>query len=94
MKVRVEYECTPIRHIAVECPHCKKWFHARDIFNGDALKNLRYSYEIHFASFTCPVCNNTFGFTDGMKEENIEIEEVGTAEECYSGCLVKKEIWE
>ena len=42
MNVRVEYESTPIRHIAVQCPYCSKWFNGRDIFNGDWFKNLRY----------------------------------------------------
>lgn len=29
--VRVEYEPLPIRHIAVQCPECKNWFHGMDM---------------------------------------------------------------
>lgn len=30
MKIRVEYEATPIRHIAAQCPKCERRFDARD----------------------------------------------------------------
>lgn len=31
MKIRVEYEPIPIRHIAVQCDNCFKWFDGREI---------------------------------------------------------------
>jgi hypothetical protein len=30
-KVRIEYDRIPIRHVAVQCPACEKWFHGNDI---------------------------------------------------------------
>ena len=33
--VRVEYESTPIRHIAVQCPKCGKWFKGWDIVQDE-----------------------------------------------------------
>ena len=33
--VRVEYEPLPIRHIAVQCPNCKKWFRGWEITEDD-----------------------------------------------------------
>lgn len=94
MKVRVEYESTPIRHIAVECPNCNNWFHARDILDGDWIEDLRYDYQIEFATFVCPVCRNVFGYVDTYNRENVEIKEVGSSEECYKDCLSKREVWE
>lgn len=92
MNVRVEYDPTPIRHIAVQCPHCNKWFNGRDIVDGDWMDNLMYSYQIHFAKFTCPVCGLKFG---GMCKEGdgADIEEASYPE-IYDGCLEKKTVWE
>jgi hypothetical protein len=91
MNVRVEYESTPIRHIAVQCPHCNKWFDGRDIFNGDWLKGLRYSYEINWATFTCPLCETEFGGLQHNDKPNI----VETSyPEVYKDCLQRKEVWE
>ena len=33
--VKVEYDMMPIRHIAVECPKCKKWFKGWQITEND-----------------------------------------------------------
>ena len=92
MNVRVVYDSAPIRHIAVECPVCKKWFYGRDIADSD----LFYDYEINFATFTCPKCEATFARKDKWVDINVEIniKEVDSAEECYDGCLQKKEVWE
>ena len=87
MNVRVEYESTPIRHIAVQCPHCNRWFNGRDIFNVDWFKNLRYSYEINWATFTCPVCETEFG--GRQNAENVSIKETSYPE-VYENCLQKK----
>lgn len=93
MNVRVEYESTPIRHIAVQCPKCQKWFCGWDIVKGErAFDNLRYEHDIRWVEFECPVCGEEFG---GMhNREQIIIQEVGSAEECYKNCLNKKEVWE
>ena len=85
--VRVEYESTPIRHIAVQCPNCKKWFRGWEITEDD----LRYDYEIDFAVFNCPVCETEFGGLQHTDKPNIE--EVGHPA-VYDGCLQKKEVWQ
>lgn len=84
--VRVEYDPAPIRHIAVQCPECKKWFRGREISKDF----FRYDYEINFMEFNCPICGEKFG---GIGYENPIIEEVGHPE-IYDGCLERKEIWE
>ena len=94
MNVRVEYESTPIRHIAVQCPKCEKWFNGRDIINGDWLRDLRYSYQIFYAQFECPVCGKIFGGDECRDFSNVKIQEVGSSEECYKDCLQRKEVWE
>lgn len=93
MNVRVEYESTPIRHIAVQCPKCNKWFNGRDIFNGDWLQDLRYSYQIFFAQFECPMCGKIFGGDECRDFSNVNIEETSYPE-VYKDCLHKKEVWE
>ena len=91
--VRVEYECTPIRHIAVQCPKCKKWFHGTDITHDD----LRYSYQIDMANYRCPVCDIKFGYDNKRspfsEKDKPCIEEVSYPE-VYDGCLTQKVIWE
>ena len=93
MNVRVEYESTPIRHIAVQCPKCNKWFNGRDIINVDWLKDLRYSYQIFFAQFECPVCGKIFGGDECRDFSNVNIEETSYPE-VYKDCLQRKEVWE
>lgn len=94
MNVRVEYESVPIRHIAVQCPKCGKWFNGRDIVNGDWFQDLMYSYQIYYAQFECPVCGKIFGGDECRDLSNVRIQEVGSSEECYKDCLQRKEVWE
>lgn len=90
MNVRVEYEATPIRHIAVQCPKCERWFYGEDIIKGN-FYDLRFSYQIHFATFKCPICGAEFG---GIEDKNkVHIEE-SSYPEVYDKCLTRKEIWE
>jgi hypothetical protein len=89
MNIRVEYDPTPIRHIAVQCPDCKKWFYGWDIIDGE-FDDLRWSYQICIATFKCPICGAEFG---GIHNKNkVHIEEVSYPE-VYEGCLTRKEIW-
>lgn len=91
--VRVEYECAPIRHIAVQCPRCEKWFYGSDITNDE----LSYEYQIDMAHFTCPVCENKFGRKHEWNAYTAlnkpHIEEVSYPE-VYDGCLKRKVVWE
>lgn len=84
--VRVEYDITPIRHIAVQCPKCEKWFRGRDITES----NLTDSCDVSWAVFTCPVCGEEFGGRQHADKPNIE--EVDYPK-VYDGCLQKKEVW-
>lgn len=81
MKARIDYDPTPIRHIAVQCPHCEKWFEGRDITKD----SLQFEYQLRFATFHCPVCGETF---DG----DVEVEEV-MYPDVYKDCLKKKVTW-
>lgn len=92
MNVRVEFDPAPIRHIAVQCPKCEKWFNGWEAMRGKAFRDLRYDIDINYIVFKCPVCETEFG---GIQNgEKISIQEVGSAEECYKDCLHKKEVWE
>lgn len=93
MNVRVEYESTPIRHIAVQCPKCEKWFNGRDIINGDWLRDLMYDYQIYYAQFECPVCGKIFGADAYNNYASLNIKECESSE-VYKDCLQKKEVWE
>ena len=90
MKIRVEYEATPIRHIAAQCPKCERWFDARDITSD----KLNYDYEIRFAQFVCPVCGKVFGGDEFRDFENVQIEECASSTDVYKNCLRKREVWE
>ena len=91
---RIEYGSAPIRHIAVQCPHCGRWFHGSDITEN----SLLYDYEIKMAEFKCPVCDTKFSC---YNSHNYDVEvcdahaaECWSAEEVYAGCLTRKEVWE
>lgn len=90
MNVRVEYEATPIRHIAVQCDKCGKWFDGRDI----ADKEIHYEYDIYSTSFICPICDHFFGADAYRGYSNVKIKECDSASEVYDGILRKKEVWE
>lgn len=91
---RVEFEPRQIRHIAVQCPYCHKWFYGHEISHDD----LRFEYEIEFAKFYCPICDRDFSvyeYNDNPYAERNKkhIENYGYPE-VYNDCLRKKEVWE
>jgi len=91
MNVRVEYHPTPIRHIAVQCPECEKWFVGQHITDD----KLVYDNQIFNAQFECPICGEIFGgkfLENGM--ENLHVEKCSSIHEVYHECYLKKEIWE
>lgn len=85
-KVRIEYERIPIRHVAVQCPSCEKWFHGNDITST----NLVYEEDVKYAEFQCPLCGKEFG---GIQNIDIPDIEKKCYPEVYEGCLEKKEVW-
>ena len=89
MNVRIEYDPTPIRHIAVQCPKCEKWFHGRDITKD----KLQYECDVYYAQFECPICGKIFGADMYTDWDKVHIEEVPYPN-VYKDCLEKKEVWE
>lgn len=90
--VKVEYDMMPIRHIAVECPKCKKWFKGWQITEND----LSEHNDIYNAAFTCPLCGEEFGHIMplyGGEEWEVNIKESGYPD-IYKDCLEKKYTWE
>ena len=92
---RVEYDSIPIRHLAVECPGCNKWFVANEIVKDEI---IRYEHEIEFARFECPICHKQFSVYDpeqnayrSLNKANIEKVEYPVI---YFGCGKTVETWE
>lgn len=84
-KVKVEYECNPVRNIAIECPKCKKWFRKLDVTNDD----IYYAYQIINASYKCPICGEEFNATDNA----LCIVECFDGKEVYKDCVEKVVLW-
>ena len=89
MKVRIEYEAIPIRHIAVQCPNCERRFNGREITKD----SLTYDAYIYNAKFVCPVCGDHFAAKDSRGIPDVDITECDSATDVYDGCLTKTEIW-
>lgn len=94
INVRVEFDPAPIRHLAVQCPYCNKWFRGYDIADGE----LRYSYQLRFANYHCPLCNKDFSEykpnRDPFDEKMVLKIEEAPYEDIYKDCLTKKTTWE
>lgn len=88
MNVRVEYECTPIRHIAVQCPICGRWFNGRDITKDE----LNYDYQLYYTQFHCPICNTFFMADSDNDYAGLIVEEMSYPE-IYKDCCKRKEVW-
>ncbi|SEU09465.1 hypothetical protein SAMN05443270_3095 [Lacrimispora sphenoides] len=84
VKIKVEFEAIPIRHMAVQCSDCKNWFHGNDIYKD----GCSYKHDIFWNECECPKCGNRF-----IVSENSDL---GSANfpEFYKECLQKKEVWE
>lgn len=89
MNIRVEYDCRPIKHIAVQCPKCERWFDGRDITENQ----LDYERQIAHALFTCPICGKIFCGDWNIGYEDVHVEEMGYSA-VYKDCIKKKEVWE
>lgn len=81
--VRVDYESTPIRHVAVECPSCNEWYAGNDISDI----SISDSYHLSTAKFTCPDCNIEFKTGLDTKYD----EKMGSA--IYEGVKRKQVMW-
>ena len=85
VNIKVEYEATPIRHLAVQCPDCNNWFRGSDITKERCI----YASELRGAECHCPKCGSEF---KTAYESNIE--ENSEFPEFYDKCLRKKVTWE
>lgn len=86
MKVRAGFNKleTPVVDISVQCPKCVRWFKGRSITEYD----IYYKRDIMLAVFSCESCGHSFtGCGLGDESEDVQIEEVSSADECYDGCL-------
>ena len=90
MKVKIMYDPAPIRHIAVQCPDCGRWFNGRDISD----KDITYDYDLHIAQFKCPVCGKIFGSDAYSNHSNTRIEECDDHNDVYKDIYQKVERWE
>lgn len=89
LNIRIEYEPTTIRHIAVQCPFCERWFKGKDITDD----RLHYEHDINYARFLCPICNKNFTADREYMDVDINVEEADYPN-VYKDCLQKKEVWE
>lgn len=89
MNVRIMYEPAPIRHIAVQCPNCNKWFNGRDI----ASRRFSTDYELVSTHFTCPMCGAVFGPDADGGYMHLNIEEHHNYREVYEDIYEKAEDW-
>lgn len=83
--IKVEYESTPIRHLAVQCPKCNNWFKGFNIIK----KDCRYGDELLGSECECPKCGNKFRI-----DYKSHVEESGDFPEFYDKCLRQKITWE
>lgn len=85
VNMKVEYDSTPIRHIAVQCPDCGNWFFGHDIFKCDC----QYEHQLRGAECHCPKCGSDF-----KVDYESNIEESNEFPEFYDKCLREKITWE
>ena len=85
VNVKVEFDPTPIRHIAIQCPDCGKWFTQYDICKNA----VNYKHDLdRFSECECPICGSSFNLG------NIDIDQNVDFPEFYKNCMKKKEVWE
>lgn len=84
VKIKVEFESTPIRHLAVQCPDCKNWFYGVDIYE----EWCSYKSDIFWNECKCPKCGSRFKVSENSKLDSANFPEF------YKECLQKKEVWE
>ena len=84
VKVKFETESTPIRHLAIQCPYCKNWFHGNDI----TIELIHYVEELYLCDCFCPKCQESFTISpsSSFKESN-------EFPKFYEQCLHKKTTW-
>lgn len=98
INMRVEFDPTPVRHVAVQCPYCQKWFYGHDITDDE----IQFEYQLDMAKYHCPICDKDFGYRaerssiyGNYARPSLNIQEVSYPE-VYQDCLEKKKTvtWE
>jgi ribosomal protein S27E len=84
VKIKVNFDPTPIRHLAVQCPDCENWFHGADIYK----EHCSFKYDIFWNKCKCPKCGNEFKVAADSDLDEARFPEF------YKECLQKKEVWE
>lgn len=77
---RVEYETSPIRHLAVRCPHCEAWMRAQQA-SSDHIPDMVVA---EFARYECVECGHKFCPAELVE---IEVEECDSAGQVYRDCV-------
>ena len=88
INVRVEYEPKQIRHMAIQCPYCERWFAMGDALAHGA-KYVGYDDEIEFTNYHCPVCDRDFNRDFGRKFHVTEC----SYPDVYNGIMHKHVMW-
>ena len=84
VKVAVEFDPTPIRHMAIQCPKCERWFNMYDV----ATTNIDYKHDIDsLAKCECPACQHEFDLG------NVEFEYPEFPDFYDKKCAKKKVVW-
>jgi ribosomal protein S27E len=76
---RVEHEITPVRHLAVRCPHCEAWLRVSRA-SASAIPDM---VSAEFARYECPECGLEFC---PAEIGGTEAEECGSADQVYREC--------
>lgn len=84
VRIKVEFDPTPIRHLAIQCPSCKNWFVGCDIIKNDCV----YEYQLTESECECPKCGDKFIIDCESDIEN------GDFPEFYDKCLKQIVTWE
>lgn len=86
VQLKVEFEPCPVRHLAIQCPDCNRWFKQTDI-----TLHKWISDESDISQFTeceCPACGCKFDLGNVEYGEDVEFPEF------YDNCSKKKTVWE
>lgn len=73
VNVKVEYDLTPIRNLAVQCPKCGNWFSGYEILEYVA----EYKEDLPGSPCHCPRCGSYFRISNRSKvEENADFSDI------------------
>ena len=86
VNLKVEFESRPVKHLAIQCPDCNRWFKQTDITLKKWISNE--SDIDQFTKCECPACSCKFNLGNVEYDENVEFPEF------YNNCAKQKTVWE